>query len=525
MKTVVPEDALTSRPSESHTHERATFSSRLEGDAVLVCSGELDSETTPTLRRSLGHVLLLRPDRIVVDLSRVSFFDAGAIGEFVCARNACRTAGGDLVVRSPSELGRRVLGLVGLANLIAEEPGDDEGRRVGSTADAVSGTQLIDAWETACARPRYGASSLGFEPSALVAALTTLIEDPSSFDRSIVELTSAAMNREELSSATAVMQLWALRDVLHRWIEARRGAAIGPDGDGARRDDLEAALADMASSVVDELEKATLLDPLTGLLNRRALDRDLRQALAAARRRQQCLSVVMIDVEGLKTINDRLGHAAGDDALRAVATNLASALRSGDNAYRIGGDEFVLLLPELHPEDVDGVMERTTVGARGAFTWGCAWVQCDDDGTPDAERATHLLRLADQRMLDYRARARGSRRRTDSLPLPHGMTTEPPGELAGRFVEAQRSSIVIDEAKGLIADHLDVGIDEAFTILRAFSAARHQPVLTTAEALVDRTIPLEHLPHRPGGPAATVSEAGHGDRHDGSPAPESGATA
>jgi diguanylate cyclase (GGDEF)-like protein len=218
----------------------------------------------------------------------------------------------------------------------------------------------------------------------------------------------------------------------------------------------------------------------------------------------------MIDVEGLEATNDQFGHAAGDDTLRGVATNLASALRAGDNAYRVGGDEFVLLLPGLGPDDVDGVMERTIAGAQGAVTWGCAWVKGVGDATPDAEQAAYLLQQADHRMLDYQARIRGSREPAAVSPTP---IPEPTIELADRFAAANRSRVVIDEAKGLIAEHFDVGIDEASIMLRAFSTAQHQPVLTTAVALVGRTVAAARLrPYRPGQPAATEGAIEQGTR-------------
>lgn len=488
-ETILDPDAPTSEPTND-VHP-AEFTSRLEGDAVLRCSGELDSATTPALRRSLERVVRLAPDRIVVDLSRVSFFGAGAIGEFVRARNACRATRADLVVRGPSPFGRRVLDGVGLTNLIADEP--QRATDPNTTSSTVDADELVAAWDAACATARYGATSLRFDPTEATAVLARLIDDPSSVARAEADVSLSALSGDEADSATALMQLWALRDVLYSGLETHRAATLESAREGRRHVELEAALAGMASSAVTELEQATLLDPLTGLLNRRALDRDLLQSLAAASRRQQFLSLVMIDIEGLKATNDRFGHAAGDDTLRGVATSLTSALRAGDNAYRVGGDEFVLLLPELRPDDVDGVMERTTVECRGAFTWGCACVKCDDDATPYAEQATHLLELADQRMLDFRARARGSRDRVDVSLSPMPALAEPTAELAGRFTAANRSSVVIDEAKGLIAEQLDVGIDEASTLLGEFCAEQRQPVLAVASALMNRTISVARL--------------------------------
>ncbi len=136
---------------------------------------------------------------------------------------------------------------------------------------------------------------------------------------------------------------------------------------------------------------------MTGLLNRRALDRDLVQALAVARRHAEELSVVMIDVDGLKETNDRLGHAAGDELLRQMCTNVTRALRAGDNAYRTAGDEFVLILPGLAGESVASIMERVALTDGASFTWGCSSVTDDLYVVPEHARAPLLLERADRR--------------------------------------------------------------------------------------------------------------------------------
>lgn len=92
-----------------------------------------------------------------------------------------------------------------------------------------------------------------------------------------------------------------------------------------------------------ELQAST--DPLTGLLNRRALEQAAELALRNPGALARVLSAVQIDLDRYKPINDRLGHAAGDQALRAVADCLRSCLREQDTLARTGGDEFVALLP------------------------------------------------------------------------------------------------------------------------------------------------------------------------------------
>jgi diguanylate cyclase (GGDEF)-like protein len=88
-------------------------------------------------------------------------------------------------------------------------------------------------------------------------------------------------------------------------------------------------------------------DPLTGLANRRALERTLDAALTRAVKRSRSVGVVMLDLDGFKAINDNHGHAAGDEALREVARRLRGCVRERDLVARLGGDEFVLVLTDV----------------------------------------------------------------------------------------------------------------------------------------------------------------------------------
>jgi diguanylate cyclase (GGDEF)-like protein len=94
-----------------------------------------------------------------------------------------------------------------------------------------------------------------------------------------------------------------------------------------------------------ELEEAALTDSLTGLGNHRAFHDDLKREMARRARTGSCFGVVMLDLDGLKQINDTLGHQAGDDRIRAVGSSLRKTVRAADSAYRTGGDEFMVLLP------------------------------------------------------------------------------------------------------------------------------------------------------------------------------------
>lgn len=95
------------------------------------------------------------------------------------------------------------------------------------------------------------------------------------------------------------------------------------------------------------LEQLADTDALTGLLNRRGLVQRLDERLAEARRHNEQGVVLFVDMDGLKRINDRLGHAAGDAAIRMVAEGLRNAVRAHDAVGRIGGDEFAVVMSRI----------------------------------------------------------------------------------------------------------------------------------------------------------------------------------
>jgi diguanylate cyclase (GGDEF)-like protein len=104
--------------------------------------------------------------------------------------------------------------------------------------------------------------------------------------------------------------------------------------------------------------KLAMVDPLTGLHNRRYAQERLVAEILRAQRLKTSLTVLTMDVDDLKQINDRWGHAAGDLALKIFGERLSKAIRGSDLAVRIGGDEFVVLLPECDAKQVQCVLDR-----------------------------------------------------------------------------------------------------------------------------------------------------------------------
>lgn len=126
------------------------------------------------------------------------------------------------------------------------------------------------------------------------------------------------------------------------------------------REFLVAIAEQMAVAIhqVQEHMREARTDFLTGLANRHEFDSFLRRELARAERFGDSLSLAMIDVDGLKRINDEHGHKAGDEALRTVGATLKATVRALDLAARIGGDEFALVMPQTDRAGASDVVER-----------------------------------------------------------------------------------------------------------------------------------------------------------------------
>lgn len=111
-------------------------------------------------------------------------------------------------------------------------------------------------------------------------------------------------------------------------------------------------------------------DSLTGIANRRTFDEALRRELARQNRHGTSISVVLVDLDGLKDINDSFGHAAGDKAIIAAARALEESLRGCDLVARLGGDEFGVLLPDTEPVGAYIVAERLRLSVEDRIVAG-----------------------------------------------------------------------------------------------------------------------------------------------------------
>jgi len=206
------------------------------------------------------------------------------------------------------------------------------------------------------------------------------------------------------------------------------------DGGGAFPSDDEkrilrfAQLASVAVANADahaQLAAQARTDPLTGLANRRAFDERLADETERAQRHERELSVILVDVDQFKTINDRFGHATGDRVLVNLAGSVRGVMRSGDLLARIGGDEMAIVLPDCGAEKaelvarrmLEAIAEDSSLARRHGVTLSAGVA-----GLTPGQSADDLLRGADQAL--YRAKDEGRNQVVSydaDLPLRGGL--------------------------------------------------------------------------------------------------------
>ncbi|MEW6717830.1 MAG: sensor domain-containing diguanylate cyclase [Chloroflexota bacterium] len=120
----------------------------------------------------------------------------------------------------------------------------------------------------------------------------------------------------------------------------------------------QAAIAIENARLHDLISKQAFTDPLTGIPNRRAFDKRLDEEVRRAKRYNRVFTLIMMDIDGFKKINDRYGHPQGDKALQLVANNIYMTLRDTDFLVRFGGDEFAVILPETNKEAAQFVAKK-----------------------------------------------------------------------------------------------------------------------------------------------------------------------
>lgn len=188
------------------------------------------------------------------------------------------------------------------------------------------------------------------------------------------------------------------------------GLVLGLNDDGAAPAEwlLFMATATAAGVVIwrgrRQLWRVAMTDALTGLPNRQSVDLTLEREIARAQRQGSSLSMMMVDLDAFKALNDRLGHAAGDAVLAGIARQWQSVLRDQDLLARYGGDEFVILLPGTGEAAACEVVERLRSSGCHPLSAGVATMVSSDAGSTLMARADSAMYEAKRSGPDLTAR-------------------------------------------------------------------------------------------------------------------------
>jgi diguanylate cyclase (GGDEF)-like protein len=180
------------------------------------------------------------------------------------------------------------------------------------------------------------------------------------------------------------------------------------------------------------MDRLARIDSLTGTLNRRGITEVIERETARALRRDRPLAVVAIDLDGLREINNSRGHRAGDQLLETITHHWMGNLRRGDDVGRIGGDEFVFVLPDTSADEAHVFVRRMATSSPGAWSAGVSTARPGDT-------VTSLLERADQRMyLAKAARRAAGVPRDANGPSVEPWTTDPMSDTYDRTESTTR---------------------------------------------------------------------------------------
>ncbi len=389
MTAVAPPDLRPQLSSQDHGGPPLQLVVSVQDRYVVVfVHGELDVSTAPALIAQL--TLLGKVPVVVLDLESVDFIDCHGLGTIVAARAGRQVRSQELTVRKLSPPAQRLFALTGFANTVsaANRHLDVERWVERCRADTVTATtrpaglsdELLTAILAAFAQPAAPGSGAQRQAQRLAQRMRAAIPDPS----------------------TALAGLGWAAEAFARLVVPDLGSDRQSEAWRALSEILPKTMAAIADDALGCLRAEALTDVLTGLGNRRAFQQRLGEMLADAHRHSRRLCVVMLDVDGLKAINDRLGHHAGDEQLKSLGAALRTQTRAGDGAYRVGGDEFVVLLPDTSTDEAETLLARLSGPGVPTFSVGLAVFPAD---------GTNPVLVADRRLYD-------TRRQRVGLPVP-----------------------------------------------------------------------------------------------------------
>lgn len=274
-------------------------------------------------------------------------------------------------------------------------------------------------------------------------------------------------------------------------------------------------------------------DSLTGLYNRRLFDEYLDKELTRAKRYNEQLAIVILDLHKLKEVNDRHGHMRGDEVLKIATTTLRTTLRASDFAFRIGGDEFALLLPRTDSEQAVTLCRRVrsqyeaellplNLNIGVTLDFGAAVYPQDGD------QRSELLGTADQRLYTLKASNRPSQRVIPMEPeapsksaaapsashppavSPAKPSVVPPAEPRSEHRKWERVSLagtkayaLLSEAQQKTAKVIDLSyggvalqFDQPEDLPNQFSAILHVPILPPVRVMLRKAYMLQSVGDR-----------------------------
>ncbi len=209
---------------------------------------------------------------------------------------------------------------------------------------------------------------------------------------------------------------------------------------------LEITAKDRAKT--NRLYDLSILDPLTGLHNRRFGEQVLQETIDRSQKTGDCLAVVLIDLDYFKEINDQFGHAIGDLALKEFSRSLRKAMRAFDTPVRLGGDEFLLVLPDCPRDKIDVILQR--IGTPAIQCDGITIHVCYSSGSAQYEygdTVETLLSRADEFLY-----AKKAARSADQPKLPPRPTTPAPSAAFEFSSEEARVAEATGEGRHGIGD-------------------------------------------------------------------------
>jgi diguanylate cyclase (GGDEF)-like protein len=232
-----------------------------------------------------------------------------------------------------------------------------------------------------------------------------------------------------------------------------------------------------------KLQLNAVTDPLTGLYNRRLFAESFEKELNRARRYGLPLGIVILDLHRFKEVNDKYGHPRGDEVLRAAAATLQKALRTSDSAFRIGGDEFALLLPQTDAAQalalsrrVETVFEQTLKPLQLSFSVAM------DHGLAtfpqDGDQSEQLIHVADERL--YRLKHANHKRSAEPVARLAGPTVTTPLAAAPSPSSPEPTNIMTGRPADNTATPFDLASSAAAQSISHQSAAEatHAPSFT-----------------------------------------------